>query len=52
MNLIPHSATIAQSYNEFWVGVPSQPVQIVRRDVSGELKESFTSGLRSTYLSH
>jgi len=35
MNRIPHSATIAQSYNEFWVGVPSQPVQIVRRDVSG-----------------
>ncbi|XP_016985376.1 putative ferric-chelate reductase 1 homolog isoform X2 [Drosophila rhopaloa] len=29
------NATIAQSYNEFWVGVPSQPVQIVRRDVSG-----------------
>lgn len=29
-----HSATIAQSYNEFWVGVPSQPVQIVRRDLS------------------
>ncbi|XP_017078932.1 putative ferric-chelate reductase 1 homolog isoform X2 [Drosophila eugracilis] len=28
------NATIAQSYNEFWVGVPSQPVQIVRRDVS------------------
>ncbi|EDV55831.1 putative ferric-chelate reductase 1 homolog isoform X2 [Drosophila erecta] len=28
------NATIAQSYNEFWVGVPSQPVQIVRRDLS------------------
>ncbi|XP_037714123.1 putative ferric-chelate reductase 1 homolog isoform X2 [Drosophila subpulchrella] len=29
------NATIAQSYNEFWVGVPSQPVQIVRRDLAG-----------------
>ncbi|XP_017120314.1 putative ferric-chelate reductase 1 homolog isoform X1 [Drosophila elegans] len=29
------NATIAQSYNEFWVGVPSKPVQIVRRDASG-----------------
>ncbi|KAH8337747.1 hypothetical protein KR067_001096 [Drosophila pandora] len=28
------NATVAQSYSEFWVGVPSQPVQIVRRDVS------------------
>ncbi|KAH8361990.1 hypothetical protein KR200_009383 [Drosophila serrata] len=28
------NATIAQSYNEFWVGVPSQPVQIVRRDLT------------------
>ncbi|XP_017094126.2 putative ferric-chelate reductase 1 homolog [Drosophila bipectinata] len=28
------NATVAQSYSEFWVGVLSQPVQIVRRDVS------------------
>ncbi|XP_022223254.2 putative ferric-chelate reductase 1 homolog isoform X2 [Drosophila obscura] len=27
------NATIAQSYSEFWVGVPSNPVQIVRRDL-------------------
>ncbi|ALC41304.1 CG8399 [Drosophila busckii] len=28
------NATVAQSYNQFWVGVPSNPVQVVRRDVS------------------
>ncbi|XP_032590447.1 putative ferric-chelate reductase 1 homolog isoform X3 [Drosophila grimshawi] len=28
------NTTIAQSYNQFWVGVPSNPVQVVRRDVS------------------
>ncbi|XP_030240233.1 putative ferric-chelate reductase 1 homolog isoform X3 [Drosophila navojoa] len=28
------NATVAQSYNQFWVGIPSNPVQVVRRDVS------------------
>ncbi|KAL7737614.1 hypothetical protein ACLKA6_007724 [Drosophila palustris] len=29
------NATVAQSYAEFWVGIPSDPVQVVRRDVAG-----------------
>ncbi|EDW61852.1 putative ferric-chelate reductase 1 homolog isoform X2 [Drosophila virilis] len=28
------NATVAQSYNQFWVGVASNPVQVVRRDLS------------------
>lgn len=31
---LSYSATVAQTYNQFWVGVPSNPVQVVRRDVS------------------
>ncbi|XP_032570551.1 putative ferric-chelate reductase 1 homolog isoform X1 [Drosophila sechellia] len=50
------NATIAQSYNEFWVGVPSQPVQIVRRDLSAApplptLSPSATAGTtRAPYV--
>ncbi|KAH8261530.1 hypothetical protein KR044_010632, partial [Drosophila immigrans] len=29
------NATVAETYHTFWVGIPSNPVQVVRRDVSG-----------------
>ncbi|XP_034476128.1 putative ferric-chelate reductase 1 homolog isoform X2 [Drosophila innubila] len=29
------NATVAQTYTDFWVGIPSSPVQVVRRDISG-----------------
>ncbi|KAH8396978.1 hypothetical protein KR215_007085 [Drosophila sulfurigaster] len=29
------NATVAESYHNFWVGIPSNPVQVVRRDAPG-----------------
>ncbi|XP_030386072.1 putative ferric-chelate reductase 1 homolog isoform X2 [Scaptodrosophila lebanonensis] len=34
MGQVVFNATVAQSYTDFWVGVPSNPVQVVRRDVA------------------
>ena len=31
---IVFNATVAQGYDRFWVGIPSQPIQIVKRDTS------------------
>lgn len=33
-NLISFSSTVAQSYDTFWVGVPSNPVRVVKRDTA------------------
>ncbi|XP_036332126.1 putative ferric-chelate reductase 1 homolog [Rhagoletis pomonella] len=29
------NATVAQAYDSFWVGIPSSPVQVVRRETAG-----------------
>ncbi|XP_011186308.1 putative ferric-chelate reductase 1 homolog isoform X2 [Zeugodacus cucurbitae] len=40
------NATVAQSYDSFWVGIPSDPVQIVRRDTT----DTYPQTTRKPYV--
>ncbi|XP_059224933.1 putative ferric-chelate reductase 1 homolog isoform X2 [Stomoxys calcitrans] len=51
---IVFNSTVAQSYDTFWVGVPSVPVRVVKRDIAPvgptTPRPNFTQNTRPTYV--
>lgn len=48
------SSTVAQAYDTFWVGLPSAPVRVVKRDLAPQgpttPRPTFTPSTRTPYV--